>query len=117
MRAFYLLLIGAAAKIRRGKWTLCAATGWPDNHSYKQLLAWSWSDREHRAIVVINDADAPASARIQMPWDDLAGRTWRLDDVLAGVQYERDGTELAAEGLYVELAPWKFHVLVLGSLS
>ena len=62
LRAFYLLLIGAAATIRRGDWALCAATGWPDDHSYEQLLAWSWSDREHRAIVVINDADAPASA-------------------------------------------------------
>ncbi len=113
LSAFYLLLIGAAAAVRRGDWALCAPTGWPDNHSYEQLLAWSWSDREHRAIVVINDAGAPASARIQMPWDDLAGRTWLLDDVLDGVRHERDGTELDAEGLYVELAPWQFHVLTV----
>ena len=110
LRAFYLLLIAAAATIRRGDWALCEATGWPDDHSYDQLLAWSWTDDDHRALVVINDADAPASARIQLPWDDLAGQTWLLDDVLAGVQYERDGTELDAEGLYVELAPWQFHV-------
>ncbi len=113
LRAFYLLLIGAAAAIRRGDWALCAATGWPDNHSYDQLLTWSWTDEDHRSLVVTNYSVVPASARIQMPWDDLAGRAWRLDDVLAGVQYERDGTELNVEGLYVELAPWQFHVLVL----
>jgi hypothetical protein len=64
-------------------------------------------------LVVINDAGAPASARIQLPWDDLAGQTWRLDDVVAGVQYERDGKELAADGLYVQVAPWQFHVFTV----
>ncbi len=66
---------------------------------------------------MINNADAPASARIQLPWDDLAGQTWRLDDVLADEQYERDGTEMAAEGLFVQLAPWQFHVLVLARVN
>jgi hypothetical protein len=117
LRAFYLLLISAAVGIRRGDWALCAATGWPDNHSYEQLLAWSWSDQDRRAIVVINAAAAPASARIQLPWADLAGRTWRLDDVLTGDEYDRDGTELSAEGLYVELAPWQFHVLTVEPAS
>ena len=110
LRAFHLLLIAAAAAMRHGDWALCEATGWPDDRSYDQLLAWSWTDDDHRSLVVINNADAPASARIQLPWDDLAGQTWRLDDVLADEQYERDGTELDAEGLFVQLAPWQFHV-------
>ncbi len=62
---------------------------------------------------MINDADAPASARIQLPWGDLAGKPWRFDDVFADEQYERDGTELAIEGLYVQLAPWQFHVFTV----
>ncbi len=111
LRAFHLLLIAAAATLRRGDWALCEPTGWPEDRSYDQLLAWSWTDDDHRSLVVINNADTPASARIQLPWDDLAGETWRLDDVLAGEHFEREGTELDAEGLYVQLAPWQFHVL------
>ena len=113
LRAFHLQLLVAAAGSRRGDWALCAATGWPDNHSYDQLLAWSWSDGQHRSLVVVNYADAPASARIQLPWDDLAGRTMRLDDLLAGVAYDRDGTELVVDGLYVQLAPWQYHVFAV----
>jgi hypothetical protein len=110
LRAFHLLLIAAAAAMRHGDWTLCEATGWPDDRSYDQLLAWSWTDEDHRSLVVINYADAPVSARLQLPWDDLAGRSWRLEDVLADEHYERDGTEMAIEGLFVQLAPWQFHV-------
>jgi Alpha amylase, catalytic domain len=116
LHAFHLLLLAAAAAIRRGEWTLCEATGWPGDRRYDQLLAWSWTDDDHRSLVVINDADAPVAARVQLPWDDLAGRTWQLDDVLAGVQYERDGTEMTAEGVYVELAPWQYHVFAVRQL-
>jgi len=36
-----------------------------------------------------------------------------LDDVLTGDAFVRDGTEIATSGLYVQLAPWAFHVFVL----
>jgi Alpha amylase, catalytic domain len=117
LREFHLRLIAAASAIRHGDWALCEATGWPDDRSYDQLLAWSWTDAQRRSLVVINDSDAPATARIQLPWDDLAGRAWRLDDVLAGVTYERDGTELAAEGLFVQLAPWQFHIFTVEAVA
>ncbi len=101
----------AGASIRRGRWELCAASGWPDDSSYTQLLAWSWIDDEQRSLVVINYADAPAAALVHLPWDDLAGRTWRLDDRLSGQAFVRDGSAIATDGLYVQLGPWQFHVL------
>jgi hypothetical protein len=110
--AFHLQLLDVARRLRHGDWALCEPTGWPDNRTCDQLLAWSWTDGDQRSLVVINDAGAPASARIQLPWDDVAGRTWMLDDVFTGETYARDGTDMAALGLYVELPPWGFHVLV-----
>jgi hypothetical protein len=110
--AFHLQLLEIARDLRQGEWALCEPTGWPDNRSCDQLLAWSWTDGDRRSLVVINDAGAPASARIQLPWDDVAGRTWTFDDVVVGDTYERDGTDMAAQGLYVELPPWDYHVLV-----
>jgi hypothetical protein len=111
LQSFYLRLIGAVSARRRGHWQLSDATGWPDDSSYQQLLAWSWIDDDQRTLIVINFADAPAAAHIHMTWDDLAERTWRLDDLLSEQTFVRDGSDLARDGLYVQLPPFGFHVL------
>ena len=48
---------------------------------------------------------------VHLPWGDLAGRSWRLEDQLSGDVFERDGDELANDGLYVQLPPWGTHLL------
>jgi hypothetical protein len=111
LRAFHLRLLAAAAEVRRGQWLCAVATGWPEDTSYEQLLTWVWTDGERRSLVVVNLGDRSAAARVHLPWDDLAGRTWQLRDVLAGDEFRRDGDELAGSGLYVGLPPWGFHVL------
>jgi hypothetical protein len=110
LRGFHLLLLEAAQTVRHGEWALCRATGWPDNSSYTQLLAWSWTDGERRALVIVNYADAPASSIIHLPWDDVAGRAWQLDDLLTGDAFARDGDDLAANGLFVALEAWGSHL-------
>ena len=67
--------------------------------------------RGPRSLIVVNLADAPAQARVHLPWDDIAGRTWHLDDLLTDAGFDRAGDELAADGLYVALGPWGHHVL------
>ena len=111
LRHFHLELLAAGGSIRRGRWELCAASGWPQDSSCTQLLAWSWIDDEQRSLVVVNYADAPAAALVHLPWDDLGGRTWRLADRLSGQAFVRDGSAIANDGLYVQLGPWQFHVL------
>jgi hypothetical protein len=110
LRSFYHRLLAAAPRVRSGVWTVCEAVGWPDDSSCDQLLSWCWQDREHRTLVIVNDGQAPAAARVRLPWPDLAGRGWRLADVLSGEAYERDGNELATDGLYVQLPPWGFNL-------
>ena len=39
------------------------------------------------------------------------GTDWKLADRLDGRSFDRDGAELASEGLYVDLAPWASHFL------
>ncbi|MCK7481117.1 MAG: hypothetical protein M0C28_30885 [Candidatus Moduliflexus flocculans] len=48
-----------------------------------------------------------AQARVQVPWDELRGKTWRLNDVLSGETYDRSGDEMRDAGLYVDLGPWQ----------
>jgi hypothetical protein len=113
LRAFYerLLSAVAGADLRHGDWQLCECTGWPDNDSHRQLVVWCWSTPEARHLVVVNLADRPAQARVHLPWGDLSGRPWSLQSMLDGDRFERDGDELAEQGLYVGLDAWGSHFL------
>ncbi|GIE91234.1 alpha-amylase [Actinoplanes regularis] len=107
LRDFYRRVVGAAAEVRTGRWRLLETAGWPDNQSHQNLLAWAWDS----AIVVINYSDHPVQGIVELNRPELAGRAWRLTDRLDGRVFERSGSELAAEGLYVDLSPWGTHVL------
>jgi hypothetical protein len=113
LEAFYARLLEAVADadIHTGDWSLCECTGWPGDVSYLRMVAWCWSNAAGRHLVVVNLSDLPAHARVHLPWDDLAGRSWPLSDALSGQTFEREGDELAGEGLYVGLDPWAAHFL------
>src|SRR5947209_7477047 len=53
VQAFYDRLLEAidAPIFRNGQWTLCNRSGWPDNASFQNLVAWSWvKDNDRRLI-------------------------------------------------------------------
>ncbi|HYW24804.1 MAG TPA: alpha-amylase [Terriglobales bacterium] len=112
LRDFYGRLIEAvhASGMRDGEWRLLDSTGWPDNATSENLLAWSWWGPE-RHVVVVNLSDQPAQARIQLPWDDLRDRRWRLSELTVDVTFDRDGGELADAGLFVALDGWRWHLI------
>ena len=116
LRAFYERLLRTVGEsgLHDGDWRLCECSGWPDNPSYRSLVSWCWSDGSRRHLVVVNLSDAPAQARVRLPWgDDLRGRNWSLADRLNDTMFERDGDELADAGLYVGLDAWDSHLLAL----
>jgi len=94
---------------REGEWQLCERTGWPDNASFRNLLAWCWRQDEDRYLIVVNLGDSQSQAQVQLPWTDLAGTAWQLIDSLSGAHHERDGNEMLSPGLYVDLGPWEHH--------
>ena len=108
-----LAIVGGG--VRSGTWRLLEATGWPDNQSCRNLLAWSWDGdgSGHRHVVVINFSAEPSQGRVPLNWAGLPGRNWHLTDLFAGEVFERDGSELASPGLFVALGPWQFHLLAL----
>ena len=113
LRAFYEKLLAAVkdSGLPESEWQSCERMGWPDNSSYLNLVAWCWSQDEVRYVVIVNLSEYPSQARVQLPWNDLAGRAWQLKDVLSGALFERDGSELQLQGLYVDLPAWRFHFL------
>ena len=116
-----LLLAVDSHQVRAGTWQLLEATGWADNDSCRNLLAWAWTtdsaagnDSGDRHLIVINFSGEPAAGRIQLGWPDLAGRGWHLSDLLSDTAFDRAGDELAGDGLFVDLPPWQYHLLAIG---
>ncbi|MER5531596.1 alpha-amylase [Streptomyces sp. NPDC002677] len=114
LRDFHDRLLAAVAPVREGDWQLLTCTGWPDNDTHGNLLAWSWSTGQDRYLVVINYSDRPAQGRVPLPWPDLRGRSCELTGLLDESSYERDGDELADQGLFVALDAWHWHLVSLG---
>jgi hypothetical protein len=108
---FYAKLVAAinAPIFREGEWKLCVRSGWPDNPTFQNLVAWSWVKDDDRRLIVVNLSDSGAQARVQVPWSEVSGQTWRLADGLSNSGYDRDGNDLLSHGLYVELGPWGCH--------
>jgi glycosidase len=111
LQAFYrgLLKVIRSPAFKEGEWSLCERSGWPDNTSCVNLIAWCWRKGEERFLVVINLSHTRSQGRVQVPWTDLKGRTCLLVDVMNGERHERDGDELLDQGLYVDLEAWRFH--------
>jgi ABC-type Fe3+ transport system substrate-binding protein len=101
----------ADSGLREGAWALCETSGWADNDTHRQLVAWCWTGPAGRAVVVVNLSAAPAQGRVHLPWQDLAGGTWTFEDRLAGARFNRGGDELARDGLFVDLPAWGAHFL------
>jgi glycosidase len=119
LQAFYYKLLATVkeAELREGEWHLCERSGWPDNSSYLNLVAWCWCQGEARYLVVVNLSEYRSQAQVHLPWDNLAGRTWQLADVLNDTLFERDGNEMHLTGLYVDLPAWSFHFLRFQTVS
>jgi glycosidase len=110
---FYLTLLSTTHGdlFHRGEWHLCERHGWPDNASFHDVIAWSWRLGNECTLVVVNLGEHRSQAIVQLPWNDLRGRIWRLVETLDGECYVRDGDELSTAGLFVELDASHYHFL------
>ena len=115
LQSFYHRLLKAVSDraLREGEWCLCERSGWPDNQSYLNLIAWCWRSAGGRYLMVVNLSDSGAQARVSLPWEELRGRSWRLIDLFTGAVYGRNGEEMCQPGLFVDLPAWGFHFFKL----
>ena len=117
LRTFYENLLAALEDpvFRDGNWQLGDSSGWDGNDAWHSLIVWGWRG-ESRKLVVVNLGGEAASGHVSLPWDDLRGRVWQLDDAATGERYERSGDDLR-DGLYVALGPWAWHLFDLAPLA
>jgi hypothetical protein len=114
---FYSALLSVLRQpaVRDGQWQLlqCAAA-WDGNWTWDCFLVFAWTGPGgERLLVAVNYAANQSQCLVRLPWTDLAGRTWRLQDLLGDATYDWEGSDLQGRGLYLDVAPWKVSVFSL----
>lgn len=116
LNSFYSELIAYAARHRPGAdWRLADSDGWPDNQSHQDLLAWTSAFDDERSVVIINYSGHSSQGNVRLPWSDLEDRQWNFLDEINRTEFKRDGNDLAQNGLFVDLEPWHYHVLIMST--
>jgi len=114
---FYDRLLTALRRpvVRDGEWRLLpCGVAWDGNPSWDNYVAFGWQmGRDDRLVVVVNAGETYGQCFVRLPFGDLAGRQWRLEDLLGSAVYVRDGGELQTWGLFLDEPPWKAQVFEL----
>ncbi len=117
LERFYerLLAVLRQPVVRDGQWQLLECVpAWDGNGTWEAFIAFSWTGPgELRRLVAVNYAPHQSQCYVTMPWRDLEGRTWRLQDLTGPASYDRDGSNLTRQGLYLDMPAWGYHVFAV----
>ena len=84
----------------------------PSSLSCLLAFAWDGSGAE-RLLVTVNYAPNQSQCYVRLPFPDLGNGQWRLQDLLGNATYDREGDDLQARALYLDVPPWQAHVFSL----
>ena len=74
---------------------------WDGNWTWDCFVAFAWQGGDgERLLVTVNFAPNQSQCYVRLPFADLDGSQWRLQDHLQEVVYDRDGSDLQSRGLY-----------------
>jgi hypothetical protein len=117
LERFYERLLGVLRRpvVREGDWQSLACTpAWDGNWTWDCFVAFAWQGRQgERLVVAVNYAGHQSQCYVRLPFADLGGGGWMLQDLVDDAVYERDGDELHARGLYLDARPWQPSIFAL----
>ena len=121
LQRFYLRLTDVLRRpaVRDGAWQLLdCLPAWDGNASADAFIAWMWRhSNDERLLIAVNYAPHQSQCYVRLPLDESASGTWRLQDLLSSVAYDRDGADLQSRGLYLDVPPWHAHVFLMTRVS
>jgi hypothetical protein len=121
LQQFYdrLLSVLRNPVVRIGDWQLLECVpAWEGNWTSDCFIAYFWQGADGEwMLVVVNYAANQSQCYVRIPILNLRDHQWRLEDLLSDVRYDREGNELESRGLYLDMAPWRYHVFRLEKLS
>jgi hypothetical protein len=109
----------AARKDRRALRPLLECVpAWEGNRTWDCFLAFAWHGPDgERLLVAVNYAPNQSQCYVRLPFADLGNSPWRLEDLLSTATYDREGNDLQARGLYLDVSPWHASVFALTKRS
>jgi glycosidase len=113
LQRFYANLLAVLQQpiFRDGTWRLLDCTpAWESNWTSDCFIAWSWQRDDDTRVVAVNYSNHQSQCYVRLPVPDDAGRTVQLNDLMGAASFERDASEVARRGLYIDLPPWGYHV-------
>lgn len=117
VRDFYNRLLDCVHQpaVRNGQWQLLDCTpAWDGNWTWDCFICFAWqTPGELPLVVAVNYAANQSQCVVKIPFDEICGHIVKMQDLLNPVVYERDGDELRARGLYLDMPAWGYHVFKL----
>lgn len=101
--------------VRNGAWTLLENTpAWEGNSTADCFVGFAWTNPQQvRLVVVVNFAPHESQCFLRLPFGDLPGRSILLEDLMGHEAYERDGTTVYNQGMFLNMGAWEYHVFRL----
>ncbi len=105
--------------VREGRWQLLECVlAWDGNWTWDCFLAFAWQGSgEERLLVAVNYAANQSQCHVRLPFPNLSNHAWRLRDLLHDATYDRDGSDLQARGLFLDVPPWHASVFSVDTLE
>lgn len=117
LQSFYAKLLHNLRSpiLREGQWRLLECRpAWAGNDTFDAFIASVWQNADRgRLLVVVNYSPHHSQCYLHLPFSDLRNVLWHLEDLLTNAKYDRDGSELYGRGLFLDLAPWQYHLFQL----
>ncbi|WP_437191084.1 alpha-amylase family glycosyl hydrolase [Planctomicrobium sp. SH527] len=117
LEQFYDRLLGVLRRtaVREGQWQLLeCAPGWDENWTNDCFVVFAWQGSLGDVLVIaVNYAPNQSQCHVRLPFAELAGKKWQLQDQLRPSSYDWNGDDLHGKGLFLDLAPWQASVFSL----
>lgn len=121
LATFYarLLAVLLRPELGQGDWQLLEAfPAWEGNGSCDAFILYGWQGGGgERCLVAVNYSGHPSQCYVRLPFPELGGAAWRLTDLLGDAVYDRDGSALVEQGLYLDVPAWHYHVFAVDRIG
>ena len=120
LETFYSRLLAVVRRqdVRDGEWALAdVSPAWEGNTTCEQFVAFTWARPGERLLAAVNYAPTPGQCYVRPVFaPELGGATVILRDLIdPTVRYERNGSDIARRGLYLNVPAWHAHVFDVAS--
>jgi hypothetical protein len=99
------------ASCQPGSFQLLEVQPFEQSTTFQDCLAFTWlDDAEHRWLVGVNFSDHASQCSIKMPFPELTGKSFILQERFEPGSYERNGDYLLEYGENALFDPWGYKV-------